>query len=71
MNPTVVALAMTRPAAALRTRQGPEAGVPAFATIQDAVADCLDAESRLGRIPAGTDTTKTTLALVGTVHHLG
>ncbi|MFG2985712.1 hypothetical protein ACGFYQ_31395 [Streptomyces sp. NPDC048258] len=70
VNPAVVTLAMTRPAAVLHTRQGLEAGAPAFSAVQDAVAGHLDAESRLGRIPSGTDTATTALALVGTVHHL-
>ncbi|MEU3750188.1 MULTISPECIES: TetR family transcriptional regulator [Streptomyces] len=70
VNPAMVTLAMTRPAAARHTRRGLEAGAPAFSAIQDSMAGYLDAESRLGRIPAGTDTATTALALVGTVHHL-
>ncbi|MFD8644153.1 MULTISPECIES: TetR/AcrR family transcriptional regulator [Streptomyces] len=70
VNPAMVTLAMTRPAAALHTRQGLEAGAPAFSAIQDSVTGYLDAESRLGRIPSGTDTATAALALVGTVHHL-
>ncbi|MER6999876.1 TetR family transcriptional regulator [Streptomyces sp. NPDC000410] len=70
VDPAVVALAMTRPAASLHTRQGLEAGAPGFSAIQDAVTAYLDAERRLGRLPAAADTATTALALVGTVHHL-
>ncbi|MFG2291814.1 TetR/AcrR family transcriptional regulator [Streptomyces sp. NPDC048603] len=70
LPPAVVGLAMTRPAAALHTRQGFQAGAPAFDAIQQAFTAYLGAEQRGGRLPAGTDTASIALALVGTTHHL-
>ncbi|GGU47307.1 TetR/AcrR family transcriptional regulator [Streptomyces violascens] len=70
LDPAVIGLAMTRPAASLRIRQALEAGAPGFTAIQGAIAAYLDAEQRLGRLPGGTDTPSIALALVGTVHHL-
>ncbi|MFI8100749.1 TetR/AcrR family transcriptional regulator [Streptomyces sp. NPDC086023] len=70
LPPAVVGLALTRPAAALRTRQGFQAGAPAFDAIQHAFAAYLKAEQRAGRIAADADTATIALALVGTVHHL-
>ncbi len=70
LDPTVIGLAMTRPAAALRIRQALEAGAPSFTAVQDAFCAYLDAEQRLGRLPDGTDSVSIALALVGTVHHL-
>ncbi|MFI9201575.1 TetR/AcrR family transcriptional regulator [Streptomyces sp. NPDC053048] len=70
LNPAVVALALTRPAATLRIRQALEAGAPGFTVIQDAVTSYLDEERRLGRLAKETDTASVALALVGTVHHL-
>ncbi|MFD9622899.1 TetR family transcriptional regulator [Streptomyces virginiae] len=66
----VVGLAMTRPAAALHTREGFQSGAPAFDAIQHAVTAYLQAEQHAGRIPAGSDTAAIALALVGTTHHL-
>lgn len=70
LNPAVVALALTRPAATLRIRQALEAGAPGFTVIQDAVTSYLDEERRLGRLAKDTDTASVALALVGAVHHL-
>ncbi|MFD7627797.1 TetR/AcrR family transcriptional regulator [Streptomyces sp. NPDC059851] len=70
LPPAVVGLALTRPAAALRTREGFQAGAPAFDAIQHAFAAYLKAEQRAGRIAADADTATIALALVGTVHHL-
>ncbi|MFD3870345.1 TetR/AcrR family transcriptional regulator [Streptomyces sp. NPDC058623] len=66
----VVGLAMTRPAAALHTRDGFQSGAPAFDAIQHAFTTYLQAEQRGGRLAAGADTATIALALVGTVHHL-
>ncbi|MEU1077105.1 MULTISPECIES: TetR family transcriptional regulator [unclassified Streptomyces] len=70
LPPAVVGLAMTRPAAALHTRQGFQAGAPAFDAIQHAFTAYLQAEQRGGRLPADADTATIALALVGTTHHL-
>ncbi|WP_437044828.1 TetR family transcriptional regulator [Streptomyces sp. enrichment culture] len=70
LDPAVIGLALTRPAASLRIRRALEAGSPGFAAIQGAIAAYLDSEQRLGRLPDTTDTSSIALALVGTVHHL-
>ncbi|MGP9022865.1 TetR family transcriptional regulator [Streptomyces sp. BR1] len=70
LDPAVIGLAMTRPAASLRIRGALEAGAPGFTAIQEAITAYLDAEERLGRLPDTTDTPSIALALVGTVHHL-
>ncbi|MHC0429286.1 TetR family transcriptional regulator [Streptomyces sp. O3] len=70
LDPRIVGLAVTRPAAAARFREAMEGGAPGFTAIQDAITAYLDAELRLGRLPDGTDTATVALALVGTVHHL-
>ncbi|MFK4067201.1 TetR/AcrR family transcriptional regulator [Streptomyces sp. NPDC029674] len=70
LDPGVVGLAMTSNATSQRIRDALAQGAPGFAAIQEALAAYLDAELRLGRLPAGTDTATTALALVGTVHHL-
>ncbi|MFE5097223.1 TetR/AcrR family transcriptional regulator [Streptomyces sp. NPDC056638] len=69
-GPTVAALALTRPAASVRIREALEGGAPGFDTVQDAIADYLDAERRGGRIAVRADTASAALALVGTLHHL-
>lgn len=69
-GPTIGGLAVTRPAASLRLRQALEAGAPGFAAIQESITRYLDAEQRLGRLTAGTDTVAVALAVVGTTHHL-
>ncbi|WKV70630.1 TetR/AcrR family transcriptional regulator [Streptomyces sp. PCS3-D2] len=70
LPPAVVGLALTRPAAALRTREGFRAGAPAFDAIQHAFVAYLQAEQRGGRIGPDADTPTIALALVGTMHHL-
>ncbi|MFD3328821.1 TetR family transcriptional regulator [Streptomyces sp. NPDC058701] len=70
LPPAVVGLAMTRPAAALHTREGFQSGAPAFDAIQHAFTAYLQAEQRGGRLTAGADTATIALALVGTIHHL-
>ncbi|WP_324290545.1 hypothetical protein [Streptomyces sp. H27-H5] len=70
LDPVVIGLAMTRPAASLRIRQALEAGAPGFTAIQDAISSYLEAERRLGRLADGIDSASIALALVGTVHHL-
>ncbi|MEV6406077.1 TetR/AcrR family transcriptional regulator [Streptomyces bobili] len=70
LPPAVVGLAMTRPAAALHTREGFQSGAPAFDAIQRACTAYLQAEQRAGRLPARADADAIALALVGTTHHL-
>lgn len=70
LPPAVVGLAMTRPVAALHTREGFQAGAPAFDAIQHAFTVYLQAEQRGGRLPADADAATIALALVGTIHHL-
>ncbi|GAB7029168.1 TetR/AcrR family transcriptional regulator [Streptomyces sp. NPDC021749] len=70
VNPTVAGLAMTRPTASLTVRQALAEGAPGFAAIQDSIAEYLDAERQLGRLPDATDSHAVALALVGSVHHL-
>ncbi|MBP2401543.1 TetR/AcrR family transcriptional regulator [Streptomyces syringium] len=70
LPPAVVGLAMTRPAAALRTREGFQSGAPAFDAIQQAFTAYLEAERRGGRLPVDADPATLALALVGTTHHL-
>ncbi|MFD7630368.1 TetR family transcriptional regulator [Streptomyces sp. NPDC059851] len=70
LPPAVVGLAMTRPAAAAHTREGFQAGAPAFDAIQHAFTAYLEAEQGGGRLPAGADAATIALALVGTSHHL-
>lgn len=69
-GPAVAGLAMTRPVAALRIREALEAGAPGFAAIQQAIAEYLVAESRLGRVAHTVDPDSTALAVVGAAHHL-
>ncbi|WP_406346003.1 TetR/AcrR family transcriptional regulator [Streptomyces sp. NBC_00648] len=69
-GPAVAGLAMTRPAAALRIREALEAGAPGFAAIQQAIAEYLVAEGRLGRVAHTVDPDGTALAVVGAAHHL-
>ncbi|MEV0254197.1 TetR/AcrR family transcriptional regulator [Streptomyces sp. NPDC050732] len=70
LDPRVVGLAMTSNTTSQQIREALAEGAPGFAAIQESLAAYLDAELRLGRLPAGTDTATTALALVGTVHHL-
>ncbi|MEU2394951.1 TetR/AcrR family transcriptional regulator [Streptomyces sp. NPDC007369] len=70
LDPGVVGLAVTRPAAAARVREAWAAGAPGFDSIQASVETYLGAEQRLGRVGAALDTGSVALALVGTLHHL-
>ncbi|MEU3911505.1 TetR/AcrR family transcriptional regulator [Streptomyces sp. NPDC029721] len=70
LDPGVVGLALTRPAAALHTREALRSGAPGFAGIEESVRAYLEAERARGRVPAGLDCGAVALALVGTVHHL-
>ncbi|MFH8611589.1 TetR/AcrR family transcriptional regulator [Streptomyces sp. NPDC018029] len=70
LDPGVVGLAMTSNTTSQQIRDALAEGAPGFAAIQESLAAYLDAELRLGRLPVGTDTATTALALVGTVHHL-
>ncbi|WP_280914000.1 TetR family transcriptional regulator [Streptomyces sp. SPB4] len=70
LPPAVVGLALTRPAAALRTREGFQSGAPAFDAIQHAFTAYLQAEQGGGRMVSDADTATIALALVGTMHHL-
>ncbi|MFD4631525.1 TetR/AcrR family transcriptional regulator [Streptomyces sp. NPDC058284] len=70
LDPGIVGLAMSSHATSRRIREALAAGAPGFAAIQDELTAYLDAELRLGRLPDGTDTATTALALVATVHHL-
>ncbi|MGW0751546.1 TetR/AcrR family transcriptional regulator [Streptomyces sp. NPDC002587] len=70
LDPGVVGLAVTRPAAARRVREAWAEGAPGFDAIQGSIEAYLDAEQHLGRVRPGTDTGAVALALVGTLHHL-
>ncbi|WP_409235155.1 TetR/AcrR family transcriptional regulator [Streptomyces sp. PA5.6] len=70
LDPRIVGLAMTSNATAQHIRGALAEGSPGFCAVQNALTAYLDAEVRLGRVPDGTDTATTALALVGTVHHL-
>ncbi|MFE3522474.1 TetR/AcrR family transcriptional regulator [Streptomyces sp. NPDC059161] len=69
-GPAMAAVAMTRPAAALRIREALESGAPGFTAIQGSIAQYLAAERELGRIAPSADTETLALAVVATVHHL-
>ena len=68
--PMLAGLAATRPATFAYVRQAMDDGESTFRTIQRVITDYLESERLIGRLPAGTDTATTALALVGTVHHL-
>ncbi|GGS92225.1 MULTISPECIES: TetR/AcrR family transcriptional regulator [Streptomyces] len=70
LDPGVVGLAVTRPAAAMRVREAWAAGAPGFGAIQASVEAYLNAERALGRVAPTLDTVSAALALVGTLHHL-
>jgi hypothetical protein len=63
-------LAMTRPAATSAIREALENGAPGFTAIQEAIADYLETEQRLGRVAQTVDPPSVALAVVGTAHHL-
>ncbi|MEU5216862.1 TetR family transcriptional regulator [Streptomyces sp. NPDC020807] len=70
LDPGLVGLAVTRPAAAQRVREAWAGGAPGFAAIQDAIGRYLRAEQELGRVAVPLDVETVALALVGTLHHL-
>ena len=63
-------LAATRPATFAYVRRAMYDGESSFRTIQQVIADYLESERLIGRLPADTDTATVALTLVGTVHHL-
>jgi AcrR family transcriptional regulator len=69
-GPTIAGLAMARPAATLRIREGTASGAPGFAAMQESITEYLNAERRLDRLPAAADAQSIALAVVGVVHHL-
>lgn len=70
LDPGVVELAVTRPAATLRIREAWRAGAPGFGAVQESIGAYLREEQRLERVPRELDTASVALALVGTLHHL-
>ncbi|MFF5705317.1 TetR/AcrR family transcriptional regulator [Streptomyces sp. NPDC012794] len=70
LDPGLVGLAVTRPAAARRVREAWAGGAPGFAAVERAVGAYLRAEQELGRVAAAVDVESAALALVGTLHHL-
>ncbi|MEU7428943.1 TetR family transcriptional regulator [Streptomyces sp. NPDC040750] len=70
LDPGVVGLAVTRPAAALRVREAWAAGAPGFDAVQASIEAYLRAEQRLERVADSLDAGSVALALVGTLHHL-
>ncbi|MFB7512388.1 TetR/AcrR family transcriptional regulator [Streptomyces sp. NPDC056144] len=70
LDPGLVGLAVTRPAAAQRVREAWAGGAPGFTAIQDAIGRYLRAEQELGRVAVPLDVETVALALVGTLHHL-
>ncbi|WP_030669579.1 TetR/AcrR family transcriptional regulator [Streptomyces sp. NRRL B-1347] len=70
LDPAVVELAVTRPAAAQRIRAAWRAGAPGFGAVQQSIDAYLREEQRLERAPQHLDTASVALALVGTLHHL-
>lgn len=69
-GPAVAAAALSRQGVTHRVRTAWEAGAPGPDTVEDALARYLEAERRLGRVPADADCAMLALALAGTVHHL-
>ncbi|WP_333777693.1 TetR family transcriptional regulator [Streptomyces sp. IBSBF 3136] len=70
LDPGVVGLAVTRPAAAQRVREAWATGAPGFDAIQASIEAYLRAEQRLKRAADSLDAGSVALALVGTLHHL-
>lgn len=69
-GPALAAVALTRPGAARRVRDAWEGGSPGLAVVEDSLTAYLEAEKRLGRVAADTDSAMLALAIAGTVHHL-
>jgi AcrR family transcriptional regulator len=69
-GPALTALALSRPGAAARIRAAWEQGAPGFEAFEGSLTSYLQAEQRLGRVPATRDCAALALALTGTTHHL-
>ena len=71
-SPTLAAadLVHARPGLSRRITAALAEGAPGLAEVQGAVTAYLDAERRLGRIAASTDTEAVGVLLVGAIHHL-
>jgi AcrR family transcriptional regulator len=69
-GPAITAAAMSRQDVVQRVRQAWSAGAPGPGAVEDTLARYLEAEQRLGRVPANADCPMLALALAGTVHHL-
>jgi AcrR family transcriptional regulator len=69
-GPALAAIALTRPGAAARIRDIWQQSPSGFDTFEGTLAAYLQAEQRLGRVPAGQDCAAVALALTGTIHHL-
>lgn len=70
LDPGIVGLALTLPAASLHTRRAWEDGRPGFDAVQQSVESYLVAEQQQGRVAGDLDTAAAALALTGTLHHL-
>ncbi|GAA4980793.1 TetR/AcrR family transcriptional regulator [Kitasatospora paranensis] len=69
-GPVITAAAMSRQEVVHRVREAWSTGAPGPGAVEDALARYLEAEQRLGRVPAGADCPMLALALAGTIHHL-
>lgn len=71
-SPVLVAhsVLIFRPSLIARLRESHGHHSPPLADLERIFAAYLDAEQKLGRVLAGTDTTAVALAIVATVHHL-
>ncbi|MBD0669643.1 TetR/AcrR family transcriptional regulator [Streptomyces sp. CBMA156] len=69
-GPAVAAAALSRHQVAERVRRAWEGGAPGPGAVEEAMARYLEAEQRLGRVPAEADAAMLALAVTGTVHHL-
>ncbi|WP_354637145.1 TetR/AcrR family transcriptional regulator [Kitasatospora camelliae] len=69
-GPAITAAAMSRHGVVQRVRQAWDTGAPGPGAVENALARYLEAEQRLGRVPAHADCAMLALALAGTVHHL-
>lgn len=69
-GPMLAGLAVTRPTTFSHVRRAMNERAPGLHSIRRLIADYLDAEREMGRVPADIDSATTALALVGTVHHL-
>ncbi|WP_377272661.1 TetR/AcrR family transcriptional regulator [Peterkaempfera sp. SMS 1(5)a] len=69
-GPALAALALTRPGAAARIRDAWQHSASGFDTFEGSLTAYLQAEQRLGRVPADQDCAALALAVTGTTHHL-